>query len=79
MAPSVWLFVKTCLSECLGFLNFQRLLYNDNIIIITLLQKENIWATTWQNQESDWGPAKTQISLGICPVWSVFAVCSMGS
>ena len=25
------------------------------------------------------GPAKTQISLGICPVWSVFAVHSMGS
>ena len=24
-------------------------------------------------------PAKTQTSLGICPVWSVFAVCSMGS
>ena len=24
-------------------------------------------------------PAKTQISLGICPVWSVFAVRSMGS
>ena len=24
-------------------------------------------------------PAKTQISLGIRPVWSVFAVCSMGS
>ena len=22
-------------------------------------------------------PAKTQFSLGICPVWSVFAVCSM--
>ena len=22
-------------------------------------------------------PVKTQISLGICPVWSVFAVCSM--
>ena len=24
-------------------------------------------------------PAKTQISLGICPVWSVFTVHSMGS
>ena len=24
-------------------------------------------------------PAKTQISLGIRPVWSVFTVCSMGS
>ena len=24
-------------------------------------------------------PAKTQISLGIRPVWSVFAVCSIGS
>ena len=24
-------------------------------------------------------PVKTHISLGICPVWSVFAVCSLGS
>ena len=28
------------------------------------------WATTWQNQQSDVRPAKTQISLGIRPVWS---------
>ena len=29
-----------------------------------------IWAATWQNQQNGYGPAKTQISLGIRPVWS---------
>ena len=29
-----------------------------------------IWATAWQNQQNDVRPAKTQISLGIHPVWS---------
>ena len=33
-----------------------------------------ILATTWQNQQNDVRLAKTQISLGIRPVWSVFAV-----
>ena len=33
------------------------------------------WAAKWQNQQSDLHPAKTQISLGIGPVWTVFAVC----
>ena len=38
------------------------------------------WATTWQNQHKmSVHPAKTKISLGIRPVWSVFAVHSMGS
>ena len=34
-----------------------------------------IWASPWQ-KPTKWSvrPAKTQISLGICPVWSVFAV-----
>ena len=33
--------------------------------------RKNIWAASWQNQQN-WHvrPAKTQISLGICPVWS---------
>ena len=34
----------------------------------------SIWATAWQNQQNDVHPAKTQISLCIHPVWSVFAV-----
>ena len=29
-----------------------------------------LWAASWQNQQNDVHPAKTQISLGICPVWS---------
>ena len=28
------------------------------------------WAVSWQNQQNGMCPAKTQISLGICPVWS---------
>ena len=32
----------------------------------------NKWATSWQNKQTKWyvRPAKTQISLGIRPVWS---------
>ena len=33
-----------------------------------------MWARTQQNQQNDMLPVKTQISLGSCPVWSVFAV-----
>ena len=32
------------------------------------------WAATWQNQKMAVRPAKTRISLGIHPVWTVFAV-----
>ena len=28
------------------------------------------WAASWQNQQNDCALVKTQISLGICPVWS---------
>ena len=44
------------------------------------LDEAAFWATSWQNQQK-WPlcPAKTQICLGIRPVWSVFAVRSMGS
>ena len=28
-----------------------------------------VWAASWQNQQMAWRPAKTQISLGIRPVW----------
>ena len=38
-----------------------------------------IWAASWQNQQNDVGPAKTQTGLGIHPVWSESAVHSMGS
>ena len=34
------------------------------------------WATTWQNQENECAPAKTQISLGIRPVWSESSLCA---
>ena len=43
-----------------------------------------IWCSTrkptkWPVQQNDVQPVKTQFSLGICPVWSVFAVQSVGS
>ena len=28
------------------------------------------WVVRWQNQQNGCAPSKTQISLGICPVWS---------
>ena len=34
------------------------------------------WAATWQNQQSDCAPAKTQISLGSHPVWSESLLCA---
>ena len=43
------------------------------------LIESKIWATAWQNQQNDVRPVKTRISLGICPVWSVFTVSSKGS
>ena len=33
-----------------------------------------IWVTARQDQQNDVHPAKTQISLGICPVWPVFTL-----
>ena len=34
------------------------------------------WACTQQNLQNDVCPAKTQTSLGICPVWSEFLLCA---
>ena len=34
------------------------------------------WATLWQNNKMTVHPAKTQISLGICPVWSEPSLCT---
>ena len=36
----------------------------------------DIWVATWQNQQCDCAPAKTQISLGIRPVWSESSLCA---
>ena len=38
-----------------------------------------IWAGAWQNQQNDMRLVTTQISLGIHPDWSVFAVYFMDS
>ena len=39
-------------------------------ILIKWHTLSDIWATSWQNQQIDMHPEKTQISLDICPVWS---------
>ena len=39
-------------------------------LIITLHFCFRIWAASWQSQQNEVRPAKTQISLAICPVWS---------
>ena len=36
----------------------------------------SIWAASWQNQQMTLHPAKTQISLGIRPVWSESSLCA---
>ena len=35
------------------------------------------WAAARQNQQNDVRLAKTQISLGICPVWSESLLCAL--
>ena len=37
-----------------------------------------IWAAPWQNQQCGCAPAKTQISLGIRPVWSESSLSTWG-
>ena len=38
--------------------------------------QQNLWVAAWQNQQNDMCPAKTQISLGIRPVWSESSLCA---
>ena len=55
------LFAQTCLSE-----SFNRIItIRDRLHLRRLVTKPTKWHVR---------PVKTQISLGICPVWSVFAV-----
>ena len=63
------------------FALIKYLLFQLSPIITNEKESIHIWATSWQNQQNDLciRPAKTQISLCIRPVWSVFAVRSMGS
>ena len=39
-------------------------------------KRVKIWDAAWQNQQNDVRPAKTQISLGIRPVWSESSLCA---
>ena len=47
-----------------------------NFVIQFLLLLILIWAAPLQNQQNDMRLAKTQISLGIRPVWSEFSLCA---
>ena len=38
--------------------------------VVEKIIADYMWAATWQSQQSDCAPAKTQNSLGIRPVWS---------
>ena len=45
-------------------------------ILHRVLSKQ-IRATSWQNQQNNLRPAKTQISLGVSPVWSEPSLCDL--
>ena len=48
-----------------------------SIPILHFLQySQSIWAASWQNQQNDFVPSKTQVSLGIRPVWSESLLCA---
>ena len=47
-----------------------RLSCSSGVMIVAVPFLDLIWAATWQNQQNGCVPAKTQISLGIRPVWS---------
>ena len=49
-------------------LSFTTLLFN--------LKFKDTRAASWQNQQNDVHPAKTQISMGIRPVWSESSLCA---
>ena len=62
-------FEKTCkIIRVLGIDSGQPALPRSLIRVFDVGMKK--WATTWQNQQTDVCPAKTQICLGIRPVWS---------
>ena len=60
-------FAQAYMSENLGSLPYRDNIHKNH------MSHDMTKPTKWHVR-----PAKTQISLGIHPVWSVFAVCSMG-
>ena len=54
--------------------NIQSVHYREVAVVESYMSQHMTKPTKWHVR-----PAKTQISLGICPVSRVFAVCSMGS
>ena len=89
---AVWsgsaLFAQAYLSEILGSLRYSKFsgvqtfrIFTVNIISVDLFSAQTAGQICLVTKPTKWSvrPVKTQISLGICPVWSVFAVHSMGS
>ena len=48
--------------------------WNLDWIQLFCLEPRQKWEASWQNKQNDCAPAKTQISLGICPIWSEFSL-----
>ena len=40
------------------------------------ITRKYTWAAAWQNQQNEMCPAKTNISLAICPVWLESSLCA---
>ena len=57
-------------------LNENGLAQIERIVESTKHKRVNIWTAACQNQQNDVCPAKTQISLGIRPVWSESSLCA---
>ena len=62
--PEAWLFLYFCMSTV------SCVIAVDKTVSTLLFEPVHDKPTKWHVR-----PAKTQISLGSCPVWSVFAVC----
>ena len=72
--PNVMILIE---SEVMILPRRRRLSYCQNLIncysremSLVVSPIYRIWATTWQNQPNECAPSKSQISLGIRPVWS---------
>ena len=67
-----------CFKPCLALWSPRKLVYMYMLFAYLYVYYlfVSIWAATWQNQQMSVRPAKTQISLGICPIWSEFSLCA---
>ena len=62
------------IANCVDPDHRSSLIWIYSVCLNTEDHNDNNWAASWQNQQN--GPAKTQISLGIRPVWSESSLCA---